>query len=143
MNGFYKNSAFVYDYQKPYLIININSFEISKQDLITSHKVLDKFYDMKSNKNPINFAYIIIFNTFSINIMNMKKVGEIFKKLRPKTKKQVYGTAMVINKNLKNLTGMIEHILKMFKNDNPVKFVTTVEDGKKWLDTLIEQKVSK
>ena len=69
MNGFYKNSAFVYDYQKPYLIININSFEISKQDLITSHKVLDKFYDMKSNKNPINFAYIIIFNTFSINIM--------------------------------------------------------------------------
>ena len=143
MNGFYKNSAFVYDYQKPYLIININSFEISKQDLITSHKVLDKFYDMKSNKKPINFAYIIIFNTFSINIMNMKKVGEIFKKLRPKTKKQVYGTAMVINKNLKNLTGMIEHILKMFKNDNPVKFVTTVEDGKKWLDTLIEQKVLK
>ena len=143
MNGFYKNSAFVYDYQKPYLIININSFEISKQDLITSHKVLDKFYDMKSNKKPINFAYIIIFNTFSINIMNMKKVGEIFKKLRPKTKKQVYGTAMVINKNLKNLTGMIEHILKIFKNDNPVKFVTTIEDGKKWLDTLIEQKVLK
>ena len=143
MNGFYKNKAFVYDYQKPYLIININSFEISKQDLNTSHKVLDKFYDMKSNTKPINFAYIIIFNTFSINIMNMKKVGEIFKKLRPKTKKQVYGTAMVINKNLKNLTGMIEHILKMFKNDNPVKFVTTVEVGKKWLDTLIEQKVLK
>lgn len=143
MNGFYKNNAFVYDYQKPYLIININSFEISKQDLNTSHKVLDKFYDMKSNKKPINFAYIIIFNTFSINIMNMKKVGEIFKKLRPKTKKQVYGTAMVINKNLKNLTGMIEHILKMFKNDNPVKFVTTVEEGKKWLNALIEQKVSK
>ena len=141
MSGFYKNNAFVYDSQKPYLIININSFQIDDKELNTSYNVLNKFYDITSNNEKIKFSYIMIFNTFSVNISNIKKVGRMFEKLRPKTKKQVYGTAIVINNNLKNLTGILQHFLKIFKNDNPVKFVTNVEDGKTWLSNLMKENV--
>ena len=45
--GFYQNNMLSFDYQKPYLIVNINGQSIKKEEWNISKLVLNKFYNIK------------------------------------------------------------------------------------------------
>ena len=139
MSGFYSNETFTFDYKKPYLIITIKKLDIKDTDLNISERVLAKFYKTKSNDKPIKFGYIFNITVFGyIDITKMKKVGKMFNRFRPLTQKQVYGSAVVIDNNFSMLIGIIQKLLDMFNNDRPVKFVTNIEDGYKFVDNLMK-----
>ena len=139
MSGFYSNETFTFDYKKPYLIITIKKLDIKDEDLNISERVLAKFYKTKSNGEPIKFGYIFNITVFGyVDISKMQKVGSMFNRFRSLTQKQVYGSAVVIDNHFSMLIGIVQKLLDMFNNDRPVKFVTNMEDGYKFVDNLMK-----
>jgi len=138
--GFYQNNMLSFDYQKPYLIVNINGQSIKKEEWNISKLVLNKFYNIKKNNKPINFGYIFIYNKFNIlNISQIKNLINLFKHFDSRNKEQVFGCSIIINKHLKGISNLIP---SMLTKRVPTKFVDNLVNAKYFLNN-IEKKITK
>lgn len=138
---FYKNNFLEFDYQKPILLITIKNFKATDKELQQTEMVLKKFYNMKDNGEPAKFAFIFVIEKiglFSVPVVH--KIGNIFNGTREQAQKQLYGSAVVIQSDIKKL---VNRFLRMFNNDRPVTFVDNIQEARQAVQVYIQNGIQK
>jgi hypothetical protein len=135
---FFKNDAISLDYHKPCLIMSIKKSSISNLEIKQFSMVLKKFYKTTDQYGkPIKFGMIIYFDHFGMfQVKTMQQIGKLFESLKEKSQIQLYGSAIILHKELRYI---FNKFLTLFNNDRPISFVEDIKAAKIAINKYINE----